>query len=170
MRPLVRIPRDLFRTVLVDLERPHPHAAERVGFLLCRSAMSGQLSLAYKYYPVAEDDYLATTSVGACIGSDAIRAAMQLALDTQDGCFHVHLHGGRGEAWFSPTDLETSEGLVPSLQAVSPDSTHGAIVFSMNSGSLLALEPSSDRLVPGRLSLVGYPTRVRGGIDGPRTT
>lgn len=168
MTTLVRVRRDQFKVILVDLARAHPHAMERAGFLYCRSALNGKLSLAYEYRPVADDDYVVNPSVGACIGSGAIRAAMQFALDSQVGCFHVHLHGGVGEPWFSPTDLDTAKGLVPSFRAVSPDSAHGALVLSKISGSLLALEPAGSGLVPGRLSIVGYPSRIRGGTDGPR--
>jgi hypothetical protein len=168
MNTLVRIRRDQFRMILTDLERPHPHASERVGFLFCRTALHGKISLAYDYVPVADRDYVVNPSVGACISGAAIRSAMQHALDSQVGCFHIHSHGGRGEPWFSLTDLNTAKGLTPSFQSVSPDSTHGAIVLSQNSGSLLALRPGEKALVTGRVSIVGYPSRFRGGIDGPR--
>jgi hypothetical protein len=169
MNTLVRIRRDHFRAILADLERPHSHAAERVGFLFCRTALDGKISLAYDYVPVADSDYVINRSVGACIGSAAIRAAMQRTLDSQDGCFHLHSHGGRGEPWFSLTDLNTANALIPSFQSVSPSSTHGAIVLSQNSGSLLALRPDEKLLVAGGVSIVGYPSRFRGGRDGPRT-
>ena len=106
MTTIFRARSDLLRKVRGDLERPHEHAAERVGFLLCRAASLGSeglLVLAADYHSVADEDYLRDESVGAMMGPAAIRKAMQRAYagGAQDvSLFHVHMHGRRRPAGF----------------------------------------------------------------------
>src|SRR5882672_10469863 len=65
-----------------DLMRPHAFAHERVGFITVRAAMGAEslMMLAENYYPVADEDYLRDTSVGAMIGQEALRKALEIAL------------------------------------------------------------------------------------------
>jgi hypothetical protein len=168
MTPLLRMTRKLHGAMVKDLQRPHRFASERVGFLRSRSAPANLLSLAFAYTPVPDDRYVPKRGVGACIDEGAIREAMQTALNEASGCFHVHLHDHEGEPWFSGVDQETALALAPSLLAVSPHSIHGAVVLSRNSASTLILAPGADGIISGRVSIVGHPTRVRGGIDGER--
>lgn len=166
MSSLLRVPSDLLREVHQDLSRPHAFAAERVGFLFCRTALAGpglRLSLATSYIPVQEDEYLEDDSVGAMIGSDAIRAAMQRGLDTGDGVFHVHRHEHLGSPWFSGVDIECLVRLAPSFHAVSPGNVHGGLVLSRDSASTLTWTDGAGRAEPGWVTFVGVPMRVRMG-------
>ena len=170
MTPLLRLPRSLFESIKDDLSRPHPIAAERVGFLYCRTSHHGMISLAYAYIPVKDENYEADLTVGSCINSNAIREAMQRAIDFDDGVFHVHLHEHHGFPRFSGTDIQTLRKLVPSFRVVSLSNTHGGLVLSKESGSMVALKPDSRSLQSGAVSIVGYPSNIRGGFDGSRTS
>ena len=91
-----KITRRLLRAIRQDLERPHPFAYERVGFLSAGlfSTDSNLLVLAREYRPVADDDYLHDSSVGAMMGPEAIRKALQWAMSERVAIFHVHAHHG----------------------------------------------------------------------------
>ena len=119
-----------------DLVRPHPFAAERVGFLSCRPATSpsGLLILADSFHPVADEDYLPDLAVGAMMGSDAIRKALSFAYNHPACMFHVHLHNHKGLPAFSKIDLGESAKFVPDFFNVQPNHPHGALIFSRDSG------------------------------------
>jgi hypothetical protein len=114
-----------------DLMRPHAFAHERVGFITVRAAMGaeGLVMLAENYYPVADDDYLHDRSVGAMIGQEALRKALEIALLQRAGVFHVHMHGRSQRLWFSGTDLREQIKFVPDFFKVCPNMPHGAIVL-----------------------------------------
>jgi len=120
---------------LNDLARPHPFAAERVGFLSCKAAetLSGLVILAAAYLSVVDEDYLPDWSVGAMMGPDAIRKALQYAYNSASSMFHVHLHNHEGMPAFSTTDLRESGKFVPDFFNVQPSLPHGAIILSQNS-------------------------------------
>jgi len=119
MTMLFRAGAELFAAVRQDLHRPHPFAAERVGFLACRAARlagNGLIILATTYEPVADEDYLEDHTVGAMMGPAAIRKAMQRAYNSALGdisIFHVHMHECSGHPGFSRTDLTESAKFVP---------------------------------------------------------
>ena len=115
-----------------DLSRPHPFAAERVGFISIRAASTPRylVLLADGYHPVADGDYVDDPSVGAMMGHDAIRKALDLALLQPLGMFHVHLHEHVGHPSFSPVDLAGQADFVPDFFKVRPRLPHGAIVLS----------------------------------------
>jgi hypothetical protein len=77
-----------------DLARPHHFAAERVGFISIRAASTSKslILLAESYHPVADDDYIDDPTVGAMMGQEAIRKALNIALLQPVGMFHVHMH------------------------------------------------------------------------------
>jgi molybdopterin-synthase adenylyltransferase len=127
-----RITADLLATIRADLHRPHPFAAERVGFISAGIASSrdGIVLLAQGYRAVAEDDYVPDDTVPVMIGPSAIRKAMQWALTDKVGIFHVHIHGGNGIPLFSGIDLRESAKFVPSFLNVAAERAHGAIVLS----------------------------------------
>jgi hypothetical protein len=117
-----------------DLERPHPFALERVGFITTRAA-GGRgflLVLAQSYHPVDDEDYLADRNVGAMMGSEAIRKGLNLALLQKVGVFHVHLHAHHGRPWFSSVDLREQMKFLPDFFKVRPELPHGAIVLSFD--------------------------------------
>ena len=132
MRVRFKMTTSLLSAIRADLRRPHDFAYERVGFILGGAARcaSGFLVLAREYRPVADDDYLPDESVGAMMGSEAIRKAMEWALMSHVSIFHVHSHGGRGVPGFSAIDADESAKFVPDFLKVAPELIHGAIVLS----------------------------------------
>jgi hypothetical protein len=156
-----RLPRTLFDRMQQDLSRPHEIAAERVGFLYVRQGAGDAGSLLVigsDYVPVADDHYLEDAYVGARIAGQAIRSAMQRALDTGEGVFHVHRHDHRGRPWFSRVDQVELRKLVPSFQNVGPMSVHGALLLSLSEATALVW-PSGHQEPVGvvRVSLIGQP-------------
>lgn len=83
MKTAFRIDRTLLNRVHSDLDRKHAFAAERVGFIACRTARAdgGMLLLAQEYLAVADEDYEydPDPAVGAMMGPAAIRKALQHA-------------------------------------------------------------------------------------------
>jgi hypothetical protein len=86
--------------------------------------------LAQEHYPVADEDYLLDSSVGATMGPEAIRKAMEWALMKKVCIFHVHSHGCRGIPRFSEVDVRESAKFVPDFLKVAPQMIHGSIVLS----------------------------------------
>ena len=126
----------LLERVRVDLARPHEFAAERVGFFLCsvaRLVPDGVVILAHDYRPVEDDDYVDDPSVGAMMGPAAIRKALECALNSKVGMFHVHMHDHAGYPGFSRTDTRESAKFVPDFWNVRPEMPHGALVVSRDS-------------------------------------
>lgn len=127
-----KITRALLATIRIDLQRPHPFAHERVGFIAAGLAAAHDelLILARAYQPVRDDEYLRDSSVGAMMSAEAIRRARQWAMNDRAAIFHVHTHGGRGVPGFSGTDIRENAKFVPNFVSVAPHSAHGAIVLS----------------------------------------
>jgi proteasome lid subunit RPN8/RPN11 len=159
-----KIADDLLARVYEDLQRPHPFAAERVGFLSCRVGAlkpAGWVVLAHDFHPVADADYLRDRSVGAMMGPTAIRKALQVALRNEVGMFHVHIHGHRGKPWFSGVDLRETAKFVPDFWHVRPHLVHGAIVLSLDSAAGLCSHPQALKpIVFTKFSVVGAPMRA----------
>ena len=133
MKLIFKITRKLFDEIRNDLARPHHYAYERVGWIRCRPSplpQNGLLILAHDYYPVGEHAYIKSKDAAATINSDAIRKALQLALDQKVSMFHVHLHGHTGPTWFSEIDSRENRKLIPDFWNVRPELPHGAVVFS----------------------------------------
>lgn len=163
MKIQFKITSQLLLEVRQDLAREHRFAAERVGFIGCRVASmgGGLLVLAERYDPVEDDDYLDDPHVGAMMGPDAIRKALQFAYNDQISMFHVHLHGHRGRPWFSRLDLSENAKFVPDFWNVRPELPHGALVLSLDSAAGLCWMPGSPR--PARITeftVVGAPMEL----------
>jgi hypothetical protein len=126
----------LAASIRADLLRPHPFAAERVGFISCRAGRThnGLVILASDYQPVEDADYEYDPSVGAMMGSAAIRKALQRAYSEGTSMFHVHMHDHYGRAGFSRVDSRESARFVPDSFNVRPELPHGALVLSRDSG------------------------------------
>lgn len=124
----------LLASIRRDLSRPHPFAYERVGFLSAGLTAAGNnlLILARKYRPLIDSEYLEDSSVGAMMGPEAIRKALQWAMTSGEAMFHVHAHGGFGLPNFSAIDSAENAKFVPDFFKVAPQSVHGAIVLSCN--------------------------------------
>lgn len=144
-----------------DLSRPHAFALERVGFITVRAASGtdGLVLLAEKYYPVADDEYVRDNTVGAMIGQEALRKALELALLLRIGVFHAHMHFPSARLWFSSTDLREQAKFVPDFFKVCPQMPHGAVVLN-------------DKAIAGRIWTA--PTQVKNidefNIVGARST
>jgi hypothetical protein len=132
MKVLFRATDRFLHDVRRDLARPHLFAAERVGFISIRAATARRTLLLFPedYYPVADDDYIDDPTVGAMMGQEAIRKALNVALLQPVGMLHVHMHEHRGRPSFSYVDLREQLQFVPDFFKVRREMPHGAIVLS----------------------------------------
>jgi len=129
----IKITEALLAQVRADLHRRHPFALERVGFLTAGATCSRDgnlLLLCRSYYPVADEDYEVSATVGAQIGSDAMRKAIEVAHSSKSLLLHTHTHRGRGVPVFSKTDIVSGAQFVPGFFNALPRTPHGLIVLS----------------------------------------
>ncbi|MBL7836735.1 MAG: ThiF family adenylyltransferase [Bacteroidetes bacterium] len=155
----VRIPNRIYQSVLNDLRRPHDYAYERVGFLFTKEICIQNktfIVLATHYEPVKDENYIKDKSVGAHINSKAIREAMQIAMDNQYGCYHVHMHNHNGMPALSAIDKQGIPDVIRSFGNAIRGINHGLMIFSKD--SVLCQVRIGNRLVNSDVtSLVGYP-------------
>lgn len=132
MKVTIRIASSVLDAMRADLARPHAHAWERVGFLTAGATLSADalLLLVRGYRPVDDDDYNWVPGVGAEIGPDAMRKALQWAYRPRSTLLHVHTHHGRGRPAFSGVDLTSGTLFVPSFFTTVPRMAQGMIVLS----------------------------------------
>jgi hypothetical protein len=131
-----KITSPLLENIRSDLRRPHAFAYERVGFIsagLSSANGNNVLVLAREYRTVADEDYVQDDTVGALIGPEAIRKALQWSITHGNSIFHVHSHGGIGRPGFSPTDIRENSKFTLDFLKVSPKLLHGALVLSNDS-------------------------------------
>jgi len=160
MNIIFKITDQLRAVILRDLERSHLFAAERVGFISCRPARtsSGLLIAAAAYHPVDDSDYLRSSRVGAMMGPDAIRKALQISYGGTVSMFHVHLHDHLGMPGFSSTDLRETAKFVPNFFNVQSALPHGALVLSRNSAVARCWVSSNEPPVwVSKVTIVGAP-------------
>lgn len=161
---IVRIPESIQKQMQDDLRRPHPHASERVGFLHTKSKWLDKktvLVIATSYQMVDDKDYLKDSSVGAKIGADAIRSAMQCMFEHQGGCFHVHLHDHIGKPRPSGTDHKGLPGIVESLFNISKGQVTGYLILSQDCFyCAVQLAGQSKLLSADLISVVGFPLQL----------
>ncbi len=85
----VRVPSPRARraAIRIALRRPPRFAQERVGFISTGLSAAGEdlLVLARAYRSVRDEDYLHDPTVGAMMGPEAIRKALQWAMQSSDG-------------------------------------------------------------------------------------
>ncbi len=131
MNIIFRAQASFIKRVRADLRRPHAFAAERVGFITMRAAASGSalLLLPQDYHPVADADYVRDSSVGAMLGQEALRKALEIALLNKVGIIHVHMHDWPGHLWFSKTDLREQLKFMPDFFKVRRKMAHAAVVL-----------------------------------------
>ncbi len=132
MKLTLKITGGLLAAVRSDLSRPHAFAHERVGFISAGLSSLGSdvLLIARSYRPVVDQDYLDDPSVGAMMGPEAIRKALQWAMGEGHAMLHVHTHGGCGIPGFSSIDVRENAKFVPNFHKVAPKCAHGALVLS----------------------------------------
>lgn len=136
MKTLFRTTDEFMTSMRADLARPHHFAHERIGFVTVRAAQGHDnlVILAERYYPVADQDYVNDPFVGARIGQEALRKALELALLEPVGVFHVHMHLiPSRRLWFSQVDLNEQMKFVPDFFSVRPEMPHGTLVLSPHS-------------------------------------
>ena len=135
MNILLKITAGLLASVRADLERPHRFAFERVGFLTAGAArvQDGFLLVCRSYHPIADEDYERSNSVGAQIGSSAMRKGIEAAYENSSSLIHIHTHGGVGDPEFSGVDLRSALGFVPGFFNALPRMPHGLVVLSDDS-------------------------------------
>jgi len=159
MRVLFRIASSILEIVREDLRRPHAFALERVGFLSCRFARLkplGLVILACDYLSVADGEYVNDSTVGAMMGSEAIRKALQFAYNNDVGMFHVHMHDHCGSPRPSKTDLDETAKFIPDFWHVKPQMPHGAMIFSRDSISGRCWYPARRKPISiSKLAIVG---------------
>jgi hypothetical protein len=162
MKITFKITSALLATIRKDLQRLHPFAFERVGFIAAGLAAAHDelLILARTYWPLRDDDYLKDQKVGAMMGADAIRRARQWAMDERQAIFHVHSHGGQGIPGFSGIDARENAKFVPNFVSVAPQCVHGAIVLSDTAAfGQVWLDRKSPQPFINTFSEVGMPVR-----------
>ncbi len=149
-----------------DLERRHPFAYERVGFMYAALSRIGQGALTLlvqSYTPVEDDDYVKDRSVGAMMGSEAIRKALQHSYNSRTAVLHVHMHAHEGRPSFSGVDLSENARFVPNFFNVSAHTPHGAIVLSQdNANGQLWLSRNVAPVPVTRFSAIGAPLWCEG--------
>lgn len=163
----VRMTGFLYERIKTDLARPHPFAAERVGFAFGRIgtlADEGKLVLLTRYYAIPDDQYIEDERVGARIGSDALTWAMQAVYHgrpSREGLFHVHVHPHTGKTGMSRTDAREIPRLMPGFQSVGRESAHGIIILSRDHGAGWVWLPARKEPVEAHaISVIGKPLGV----------
>jgi hypothetical protein len=135
MKIAFKLRADLLDAIRADLRRPHPFAAERVGFIIARPTRSkfGVILLASRYVPVPDDGYAENYSAAAVMNEKTIFGAMQLGYAENVSVIHVHLHDHAGPPGFSGIDRRESARFVPAFLGARPEYPHAAVVLSADS-------------------------------------
>jgi hypothetical protein len=167
----VKMTKQTYDTMKEDLDRPHPFAHERVGFMFTRQDTAGEAGLQIlvtDYAPVPDGQYINDRSVGARINSAAIRSVMERALSTREGILHIHRHEHQGPPRFSRIDRRGLGELIPSFHNIGGNAAHGAMVFSFDASTGLVWVTKEGPPRPiAKVSIVGYPITIQalgGGI------
>jgi hypothetical protein len=167
MKVEIKLNGALYARIIHDLTRPHPFAAERVGFVFCRLGLladQGHLILLTRYHAIPDDQYIDDPTVGARIGSEAMTWAMQAVYHgraSREGIFHIHLHGHRGETGMSGTDRREIPKLIPGFQSVGREAAHGIIILSADHGSgWVWLRGSAEPVHADCVNVIGTPVGV----------
>ena len=163
MQRKLKIPRALFEAALADLHRPHPFAAERVGFFSTKLTRAKGLILIHcvAYHPVSDEHYIRDHSVGVRIGTGAITEAMARCAVNGVGQLHIHAHGGRATPVPSITDSTESPLLARSLWNV--DRTHacGWGILNNDSGwASIFVSIEEDAATEPEVAIIGYPVTI----------
>jgi len=157
---------------LRDLERPHPFAAERLGFFSCRQSLHERrpFLLCCAYHSIPDEYYVHDRSCCARINGDAIRSAMGRSFRDQCGELWIHTHGRHGRPVPSPTDRAEGPNVVRSLANAQPASVQGWAVISEEgiSGQIRTLDGILHEL--DEIAVVGWPMKVAGFSEDLRVS
>lgn len=167
MKVEIKVSGPLYTEMMRDLARPHPFAAERVGFAFGRLASlreEGSLVLLNRYHPIPDLEYLDDASVGARIGPAALTWAMQEVYrgrPAHEGLFHVHLHAHEGQTGMSWTDQREIPQMIPGFKSVGRAGAHGIVIFSLNHGSGWVWLPENPHVIQASsVTVIGAPILV----------
>ena len=157
----IRIPDELCQQIRKDLDRKHDFAYERLGFAIGKSKElhdDDELIIITDYIPVDDDHYIEDNSVGARINSDAIRNAMQIAMNKKCSIFHIHEHHGTGTPTFSFTDLNELPRIVDAMINANPKNIHGLLLLSEDGiNATVKMKPSKGEAILEKVIRVGFP-------------
>ncbi len=167
MKVEIRLTGCLHEEILMDLARPHPFAAERVGFVFGRVGLlanGGKLVLLNRYHSIPDDQYVEDETVGARIGSDALTWAMQAVYygrPAREGIFHIHVHPYKGKTGMSRVDSREIPRLIPGFQSVGREAVHGIIILSRDHGAGWVWLPGrKEPVTVGTISVIGKPLGI----------
>lgn len=157
----IRISDELCQQIRKDLARKHDFAFERVGFVGGKSKEllnDEVLIIVTDYFPVHDQHYIEDNSVGARINSEAIRSAMQIAMNKKCSIFHIHEHYGNGTPLFSDTDLDELPGIVDAMINANSNNVHGLLLLSEDGiNAFVKMKPSRGDAILEKVTRVGYP-------------
>lgn len=163
----IRMTGSLHYRIHQDLARPHPFAAERVGFAFGRLgtlADEGKLILLTRYQSIPDEQYIEDETVGARIGSEAMTWAMQAVYhgrSSREGIFHVHVHPHAGRTGMSRTDAREIPKLMPGFQSVGREAAHGIVILSRDHGAGWVWLPGRKEGVAANvISVIGKPLGI----------
>lgn len=160
----LKIIKPIYDRMQIDLNRSHPFAYERVGFIFARKdiTVGSILLLATDYFSIPDTQYIYDQNVGARINSTALRSVMERAYSSKECILHVHLHDHFGPPSLSKVDRIGYKQMIPSFHNIGGSAIHGAIIFSLNDATGLIWESRTDIPIPvDKLSIVGYPLEIQ---------
>jgi len=161
MNVTIRISQKLYADALLDLRRPHPFAYERIGFFSSSTVQldtENYLVFLTDFHSIPDEHYVENPEVGACIGTEAIRAAMQRSLKFNKGQLHTHIHGHAGRPRPSKDDLEGVPPITRSLSLTSPGQTSGYLILSQDSAwAELHLAKTGLTAEADKITVPGFP-------------
>lgn len=161
----LKLTRALHARILRDLNRPHPLAWERVGYILCNYRDQERTRLiAYDYIPLSDDLYIDDSSCGARFSGEAIRLGMSLALDRNCCVLHVHTH--EFGVYPSITDMEELPGVAQSIRNVCPGNPHGWLILSDTKAYGEIIQSDGGILKLKDLTVVGLPMVIHSKAVG----
>lgn len=162
MTPLVKIPHSVLCMALDDLERPHPFALERLGFLSFRQSLKHEHPhlLCYEYHPIPDWQYIEDPSFGGRIGGEAIQDAMGRSFRTSAGQLWVHMHARHGRPATSITDRREGPRVIQSCANAQPRSLHGWAVISEDGISGEVRDIEGRRHALESMSVIGWPLMI----------
>lgn len=157
----LRISQDLCNQIRNDISRPHKFAYERVGFVIGNSKVlseSEDLICISEYIAIDDNHYIKDETVGARINEDAIRNAMQIAMNKKCSIFHVHVHFGEGTPDFSLTDFDELPSIAEAMVNANPSNVHGVLLLNSNgANAILKIKKSKGKVYLKKITVIGYP-------------
>jgi hypothetical protein len=161
MNVTIRMTQALWIAMHTDLNRDHPFAAERVGFLLAEVATlpaGGLLLLPTTWSSVRDEDYIDDSSAEATIGPAAFRQMLQSIYRVPMSLLHVHRHEHLDRPEFSRKDAESMQRFIPGFFNACRTRPHGAVVLSHDcaTAALWTHAAATPRVV-SRFEVVGRP-------------